>query len=137
MKTQNHFPFSCKNGCDPRDINFSYLLHILVILYSVNSAYRNYYSLIQENIFFFLHRILKYYVRINPGQQDRNSNYKLYSEFSSVKKSNQRSNHMFSYLSQTFTTSLLAYLYSQQPVSSGPTPMLQVKTYFVSEHSGS
>lgn len=28
--TLNHFSFSCENGCDPRGINVSRLLHILI-----------------------------------------------------------------------------------------------------------
>ena len=67
MKTHNHFSFSCEN--DPRGIYVSYLLHILVILYSLASAYTNYCNLDLGECFVlsFLYRELKYLVDINAG----------------------------------------------------------------------
>lgn len=67
MKTHSHFSFSCEN--DTRGIYVSYLSHILVILYSLASAYTNYCNLDMGEYFvlFFLYRELKYLVDINAG----------------------------------------------------------------------
>lgn len=65
MKTHNYFSFSCEN--DPRGM---YILHILIVLSSLASAYRNYCNFDMGGYFalFCLFRELRnYFVEINVG----------------------------------------------------------------------